>query len=226
MNTEQSGPEHQEPIANTERSDQNESSIATENARELPQEHPVERKLDHSAAGSHPSFQEEQVQASPGPQPATASPSMASGHLDALRAITPSERIILSPTPSADNFERASEAAKAPDTDNRVLGLAKLTSGEVKTLIARGDLMLGSGDLTSARLFYERAANAPDAQAALRLGESYDPAFLASAHLKRASGNASLAAQWYQRAAELGAPEADTLLRALATTTGGRIKGR
>jgi len=86
--------------------------------------------------------------------------------------------------------------------------------------------MLGSGDVTSARLFYERAANVPDAQAALRLGESYDPAFLAGARLNRTAGSVPLAAQWYQRAAELGAPEADTLLRALAITTGGPIKGQ
>ena len=110
--------------------------------------------------------------------------------------------------------------AKAPVTGDRAPGPFKLTRDEVKTLVARGDLLLGSGDVTSARLFYERAADAPDAQAALRLGESYDPAFLAEARLNRAAGSVLIAAQWYRRADELGAPEADTLLRALAITTG------
>lgn len=220
MKTEQSGPEHQEPIANTERSDQNESPIATENAPELPQDHPVERKLDHSAAGSHPSFQEEEAQTSPGPQPATVFPSpTVSGRLDASQPMTPSKQDVLPPT--QEDQEPASEVATGRPPE-----VSRLTSDEIKTLVARGDLMLGSGDVTSARLFYERAANAPDAQAALRLGESYDPAFLAGARLNRTAGSVPLAAQWYQRAAELGAPEADTLLRALAITTGGPIKGQ
>jgi len=57
------------------------------------------------------------------------------------------------------------------------------------------DLLTGSGDVTSARFFYEPAADAPDARAALRLGESYDPAFLAEARLSRPAGNIPLAAQ-------------------------------
>jgi TPR repeat protein len=123
---------------------------------------------------------------------------------------------VLPPTPSADKPEAASESTKAPDAAAGAPTSTNLTSNGIKALINRGDLLLGSGDITSARLFYERAANAPDAQAALRLGESYDPAFLQRARLNRTAGSVSLAAQWYQRAGELGAPEADTLLRALA----------
>ena len=219
MKTDQSNPEHQAPIANKERSDQNESLFTTEKAPELPQEHPVERQHASSAPGDDQSF-EPQALTSSGSEPATA-PAFPSVEvpLDASRPMTTSEWVVKSPSPSLDKSEGVSDAAKAPDSAGRP-GLAKLTSDQVKTLIARGDLMLGSGDLTSARLFYERAANAPDAQAALRLGESYDPAFLASAHLRRTTGNVALAAQWYQRAAELGAPEADTLLRALEATIG------
>src|SRR5262249_5418807 len=56
MKTEQSNPEHQAPIANKERSDQNEALITTENAPELPQEHPVERQHASSAPGDDQSF--------------------------------------------------------------------------------------------------------------------------------------------------------------------------
>ena len=66
-----------------------------------------------------------------------------------------------------------------------------------------------------ARLFYERAAEAGDGEAALRLGESYDPAFLARAHLSGVRGDALAAARWYRRAHVLGTIEAETLLRTI-----------
>jgi hypothetical protein len=222
VDTEQSSLEHLAPIADAERSDENESPTATRDAPKPPQEQTVERQLTSSAPDSDHSFhpQEEETPTSPGPQPATPSPSpTGTGLLDASRPMMPSEQAVLSPSP-LDKPEGASELAKAPITGDRAPGPFKLTSDEVKALVARGDLLLGSGDVTSARLFYERAADAPDAQAALRLGESYDPEFLAAARLSRAAGSVPLAAQWYRRAAELGAPEADTLLRALAITTG------
>ena len=222
VDTEQSSLEHLAPIADAERSNQNEPPTATRDAPEPPQAQTVERQLTSSAPDSDDSFHphEEEPQTSLGPQPATASPSPAvAGPLDASRLMMPSEQAVLSPPP-LDKPEGASELPKAPVSGDRARGPFKLTSDEVKTLVARGDLMLGSGDVTSARLFYERAADAPDAQAALRLGESYDPEFLAAARLSRAAGSVPLAAQWYRRAAELGAPDADTLLRALAITTG------
>jgi hypothetical protein len=197
VDTEQSSLEHLAPITDAERSDQNASPTATRDAPEPPPERTVEPQLTSSAPDSDHSFhpQEVEPQTSPGPQPATASPSpTVAGPLDASRPMMPSEQAVLSPPP-LDKPEGASELAKAPITGDRAPGPFKLTRDEVKTLVARGDLLLGSGDVTSARLFYEHAADAPDAQAALRLGESYDPAFLAKAHLNRAAGSVLLAAQ-------------------------------
>jgi TPR repeat protein len=90
-----------------------------------------------------------------------------------------------------------------------------LSGVEVQALLARGDALVAKGDIASARLFYERAAEAGDGQAALRLGESYDPAFLAQAHLSGVRGDAVAAAHWYQRARELGITEAETLLQTI-----------
>jgi len=90
-----------------------------------------------------------------------------------------------------------------------------LSPDEVTALLTRGDSLFVKGDIASARLFYERAAEAGDGQAALRLGESYDPAFLARAHLSGVRGDALAAARWYRRAHELGTTEAETLLRAI-----------
>jgi hypothetical protein len=90
-----------------------------------------------------------------------------------------------------------------------------LSPDEVTALLTRGDSLFAKGDIASARLFYERAAEAGDGQAALRLGESYDPAFLARTHLSGVRGDALAAARWYRRAHELGTTEAETLLRTI-----------
>jgi hypothetical protein len=102
--------------------------------------------------------------------------------------------------------------ARNPESKASPSGLSGV---EVQALLARGDALVAKGDIASARLFYERAAEAGDGQAALRLGESYDPAFLAQAHLSGVRGDAVAAAHWYQRARELGITEAETLLQTI-----------
>jgi hypothetical protein len=88
-----------------------------------------------------------------------------------------------------------------------------LSLDEVNALLTRADALITKGDVAAARLLYEHAADAADQQAALRLAESYDPAFLARAHLSGARGDAAAAARWYRRALELGSAEAEALLK-------------
>jgi hypothetical protein len=92
---------------------------------------------------------------------------------------------------------------------------ARLRPEEVAALLMRGDALFGSGNVVSARLYYERAAEGGDAQAALRLGETYDSAFLARAHLNGVLGDAAAAARWYRYARGLGAVEAEILLNSV-----------
>jgi TPR repeat protein len=82
-------------------------------------------------------------------------------------------------------------------------------------LVARGDALFGKGDLAAARLVYEHAADAGDGQAALRLGETFDPVFLDHAHLSGVPGDSGTAMSWYRRARELGAADADVLIKSL-----------
>jgi len=89
----------------------------------------------------------------------------------------------------------------------------RASTAEISALLARGDSLFGVGDIASARLFYERATDAGDAQAALRLGETYDPFFLALARLKVVRGDLAVATRWYRRARDLGASEAEILLK-------------
>ena len=86
---------------------------------------------------------------------------------------------------------------------------------DIAALLARGDAFFSKGDLAAARLFYERAANAGDGQAAVRLGETFDPVFLDHSHLPGVRGDFSTALSWYRRARDLGAADAEILIKSL-----------
>jgi hypothetical protein len=87
------------------------------------------------------------------------------------------------------------------------------SAAELAALLARGDVLFSKGDLLTARLFYERAADGGDGHAALKLGETFDPVFLDRAHLRGARGDWSMALSWYRRARDLGVPEAEIMLK-------------
>ena len=84
--------------------------------------------------------------------------------------------------------------------------------------MARGDAFLSAGDLASARLFYERAVDAGDGRAALRLGATFDPGFLNRAGVRGTPGDPARAASWYRRALELGEAAAAERLKNLDRT--------
>jgi hypothetical protein len=82
-------------------------------------------------------------------------------------------------------------------------------AAEIAELLARGDSFVVLGDIASARVFYERAAGAGDGRAALRMGTTFDMAFLRRAGLPRTFGDPAQARSWYRRALELGAVGAE-----------------
>ena len=63
-----------------------------------------------------------------------------------------------------------------------------LSPTEIAALVARGHSFIKVGDIASARLFYERAANAGYGPAALRLRTTFDPSFLTRAGLRSYPG--------------------------------------
>jgi hypothetical protein len=75
---------------------------------------------------------------------------------------------------------------------------------EIAALVTRGDAFLSAGDIVSARLFYERAADGEDGGAALRLGATFDPGFLSRTGIRGAPSDPAQAASWYRRALDLG----------------------
>jgi hypothetical protein len=94
---------------------------------------------------------------------------------------------------------------------------ARLPDRQLAGLLARGDAFLRAGDIASARLFYERAADGGDGQAALRAGATFDPIFLARIGLRRMRGDRAKALFWYRRALGLGASNAAPYLHSLET---------
>jgi hypothetical protein len=79
-----------------------------------------------------------------------------------------------------------------------------LSAAEMAALVSRGDAFLSAGDIVSARLFYERAADGGDGGAALRLGTTFDPAFLSRTGARGTLDDPAQASSWYRRAAGLG----------------------
>jgi hypothetical protein len=85
----------------------------------------------------------------------------------------------------------------------------RLSAAETAALVARGDGFLSAGDVTSARSFFERAADAGDSQAAMRMAVTFDPAFLSRAGVHGVRGDPEQASFWYQRARNLSGAEPD-----------------
>jgi len=115
------------------------------------------------------------------------------------------------PAPSGGLAPAAGPAA-VPPAPARPPSERPPSSTDISLILARGDSLFGVGDIASARLFCERVADAGDGQAALRLGETYDPAFLERAQL-RVQGDRAQGVFWYRRARDLGASEAEILLK-------------
>src|SRR5262249_54562140 len=80
--------------------------------------------------------------------------------------------------------------------------------GEIATVLKRAEEFLKFGDIAAARLSLRRAAAAGNAQAALALGMTFDPAVLAEQGVLGLAPDVAQARTWYQRATELGSVEA------------------
>ncbi len=91
----------------------------------------------------------------------------------------------------------------------------KPPSAAAAPLVRRGEELLASGDIVSARHFFERAAEAGDAAAACGLGKSYDPLFLQRVGTRGVVGDPAKAVDWYRRAARAGSNEAAARLARL-----------
>jgi TPR repeat protein len=126
-------------------------------------------------------------------------------------------------TPPAQNVERVAPPApverpappqvaeRSPQAPARSLDPA-----EVDVLVKQGQQFVAAGDFVTARLVFQRAAEAGNAAAALALGASYDPVVLSRLGVRGVDADVGKARAWYQKAKEYGAPDADRRLSTLA----------
>ncbi len=108
--------------------------------------------------------------------------------------------------PQPPSFARP-EAQQPPPTK----AAETLPPALMAVLMKRGNEALELGDIASARLLFQRAAEGGNAAAAVAMGKTYDRNFAPSASAQ----DSTRALEWYVKAVALGDPNAGDLLRRL-----------
>ena len=103
---------------------------------------------------------------------------------------------------------QAQPAAAPPEPTAGALGLSGAGRDQALKHMARGDALLKDGNVSAARLFYERAAAQGWGPAALALGATYDAIELSRMGAFGVAADPAKARAWYEKARDLGAPEA------------------
>ena len=127
------------------------------------------------------------------------------------------ERLRLATAEAARIAKEVADAKARADqeTRRRTLGLT-VTPEDGARYLARGRALLTTGDVTSARLFLERASNAGLADAAMELAETYDPATVKTRfNIVGLAADRELARTWYTRAQALGSSAAAERLKSI-----------
>jgi hypothetical protein len=166
-----------------------------------------------------------------GPQIASSDQTIVASHSNATlgsRSSTAQDQHVETSVPEITS-ERTGETARASEsetvavlqggTDQAQFGeKAKriLDPVEVTLLMKQGEQFAAAGDLVTARILLQRAAEAGDATAAMALGATYDPNVLAKLGVLGIKGDAEKARSWYRKAESFGIPDASQRLSALA----------
>ena len=117
------------------------------------------------------------------------------------------------PARSSEGEAAGEPGAQVPPPSNPT---RVLDPEEIKLLMKQAEQFIGSGDVVTARIVLQRAAEAGDADAAVALGATYDPIVLANLGVAGLGANVEKARIWYQKAESLGSTEATRRLAILA----------
>ncbi len=98
--------------------------------------------------------------------------------------------------------------ASAPAT---AMPFTPITSIDPNVIVNQADTLLERGDIETARTLYEQAANAGNAEAALKAGMTYDPLYLnaEAAAIGQSNAEPGTSLVWYARAIGLGSQDAE-----------------
>jgi hypothetical protein len=139
----------------------------------------------------------------------------------AIDVLSPSQRLLDSRSVRLEWVARKEPPPQRTDTidpaNQKVPAAQQIDPQQAEVLMKRGRDALASGDIAAARLAFRRLADAGNAEAALGLGATYDPRYLASQNVIGVAGDEAQARVWYQRAVQLGSIEAKNILKQMAT---------
>jgi hypothetical protein len=117
-----------------------------------------------------------------------------------------------------DRTALARPQPQANDVTPLIPPAGKLNPQRLAQLVKRGVELLRIGDCAAARLLLRPAAEAGDAEAALLLGATYDPAAVSDFGALGLAPDPNVARAWYQRAMEAGSVEASRRIERLTRT--------
>src|ERR1700730_7625634 len=125
------------------------------------------------------------------------------------------------PATSVDAAQRPALLPTPPQTVSPTVAPRPPVAAEDASVIAAkmkiGVELMTYGEVTAARTMFQRVAEAGDAAGAFALAETYDPLVLGGLRLReRIMPDAALARTWYERARDLGSPEARDRISRLA----------
>jgi hypothetical protein len=98
----------------------------------------------------------------------------------------------------------------------RSTAVRALDPEEIMLLMKQGEQFIAAGDVVAARLSFQRAAEAGDADAAIALGATYDPTALTKLGAVGMSADVAKARSWYQKAEAFGSSKARWRLDSIA----------
>jgi hypothetical protein len=127
-----------------------------------------------------------------------------------------SERTGISQTTRSSESETGPMLQEGTDTQAPSPFIRALDPEEIKLLTRQGEQFAAAGDLVTARILFQRAAEVGDATAAMALGATYDPNVLAQLGVAGMAANVEKARSWYRKAESQGSAEATRRLHALA----------
>ena len=168
-----------------------------------------------AAAPSFSSDQQHSPPAVPAPRHdrAAAQPGLQSEPARSPPSIVAAATAVEHKTPDATNIPPSAQSKAA------TMITRQIDADEVTSLIARGEELIDTGDLSSARLLLRRAAEAGNARAAFALAGTFDPNVLAKHGSQELGADPDMAHLWYERARALGADDAPERQHQLANST-------
>ena len=157
------------------------------------------------------------IRAAMAPLPLTAAPPVeAVTPVTAATPATPAIVPVRVAEATPNETPRAPETTPAADPPQSAAKTLTLAPDEIEMLVKRGKDLLTNGDISSARLLLQRAAEAGNAEAALALGSTFDPVVIARMGAIGVEADAARARGWYEKAVALGSNRASQQLANLA----------